>query len=87
MSLNIKVVKKGDKFTNRVLAHDGATGLLVVDKDGVQEVADHPRVRQLISDGTVEEVKGGAASKPADSSQDAERKAAEEKAAAAKARK
>lgn len=83
---NIKVeVAKTSGYTNRVLAHDGTAGLLVVDKAGTQEVIDHPRVRQLISDGTLKESSGKVAKDDAEAlaaAAEAEKKAAEEKAAA-----
>lgn len=52
-------VKKTKGFTKRVLAHDGRANLLVSDREGVQDVPDHPRVHQLISEGVLEK-----ASKP-----------------------
>lgn len=47
-------VTKTTGFTKRVLAHDGRANLLVSDREGVQDVPDHPRVHQLISDGVLE---------------------------------
>lgn len=82
--IKVEVAKTSD-YTNRVLAHDGTAGLLVVDKAGAQEVIDHPRVRQLISDGTLKESSGKVAEDDAaalEAAAEAERKAAEDNAAA-----
>ena len=76
-------VTKTDGFTNRVLAHDGPTGLLVVDKPGPQEVVDHPRVRQLISTGTLKETKAKVQDEPEDpnaATREAEQEVARKKA-------
>lgn len=76
---------KTERWTNRVLAHDGRAGLLVVDKEGVQEVVDHPRVRQLIAEGSIKQTTGKVAEAEEDPEAtriEQERVAAEEEAAA-----
>lgn len=82
----IKVeVTKTDGYTNKVLAHDGPSGMLVIDKAGAQETVDHPRVQQLIATGVLKQSTAKVEPEPDDPTAarlEEERKAAEEQAAA-----
>ena len=69
----IEVTKKND-YTNEVMAFDGEIDLLVVDREGIQDVPDDPQVHALISSGKAKEVKvrkGSANAAAADTTADA----------------
>jgi hypothetical protein len=57
-------VPKKNTYTHEVMAFDGEVDLLVVDREGVQNVPDHAQVHALIAASKLKEVKvrkGGSA--------------------------
>lgn len=66
-------VPKKNEYTHEVMAFDGQVDLLVVDREGVQNVPDHPQVHALIAASKLKEVKvrrGGSAAGTDDAAED-----------------